>query len=194
MRTKILANEVDMKHLTKEELEVGLDEIKESPKNAGIIHLIVRRPATEEREILTEGKLDLIEGLVGDNWRTRGSSRTTNGLGHPEMQLNIMNSRVVDLVAAHDKERWQLAGDQFFIDMDLSKENLPSGTQLALGTAIVEVTPIPHAGCKKFVARFGLEAMKFVNSEVGTPLRLRGLNAKVVQPGTVKTGDVARKI
>ncbi len=180
---------VDVKYLTMEELEAGLDEIRQSPKDKGVLELIVRRPQTGEREVLEEGELDLVEGLVGDNWRTRGSSRTSDGSSHPDMQLNIMNSRVIALVA-QDKNRWQLAGDQLFIDIDLSAENLPAGTQLAFGSAVIEVTNQPHNGCKKFVARFGLDAMKFVNSPVGKQLRLRGINAKVVQPGVIRVGDI----
>ena len=133
------------------------------------------------------------EGLVGDSWRTRGSSRTPDGSAHPNMQLNIMNARVIALVA-QDKDRWQLAGDQLFIDLDLSAENLPAGTQLSLGAAVIEVSPQPHTGCQKFVARFGLDAVKFVNSAVGKELHLRGINAKVIQSGTIRVGDVVRKI
>lgn len=182
-----------VKHLTMAELEAGLDEIRRSPKDEGVIELIVRRPRTEEREVLEEGQLDLIEGLVRDNWSTRGSSRTADGSAHPEMQINIMNSRVIALVA-QDKERWKLAGDQFFIDLDLSAENLPPGTRLALGSAVLEVTAQPHTGCQKFVARFGADAMKFVNSPVGRELHLRGINAKVIQPGRVRVGDKAKKL
>jgi len=176
-----------------EELEAGLDEIRQSPKDEGRLELIVRRPQTDEREVLEEGELDLVEGLVGDNWRTRGSSRTADGSSHPDMQLNIMNSRVIALVA-QARDRWQLAGDQLFIDMDLSAANLPPGTQLALGSAVIEVTDQPHTGCGKFVARFGPDAMKFVNSPVGNQFHLRGINAKVVQPGVIRVGDVAKKI
>ena len=181
-----------VRHLTMEELEAGLDMIRQSPKNEGVLELIVRRLAIGEREVLEEGELHLTEGLVGDNWRTRGSSSTRDGSPHPDMQLNIMNSRVIALVAQH-KDRWQLAGDQLFLNIDLSAENLPAGTQLALGSAIVEVTPQPHNGCKKFVERFGFDAMKFVNSTVGKQLHLRGVNAKVVQPGMIRVGNVARK-
>ena len=118
---------------------------------------------------------------------------TPDNTPHPEMQINIMNSRVTALVA-QEKDRWPLAGDQLYIDMDLSKENLPAGTQIAIGTVVLEVSPLPHTGCQKFVARFGLDAMKFVNSAVGRELCLRGINAKVVQAGVVKVGEVAKKI
>jgi hypothetical protein len=179
--------------LTTKELEAGLEHIRQSPKNQGKLELIARRPEVDAREILEEGRLDLTEGLVGDNWWTRGSSRTNNGLGHPDMQLNIMNARAVALVA-QSKDRWHLAGDQLYVDFDLSEENLSAGDRLAIGSAIIEVTEIPHNGCKKFVERFGLEAMKFVNSPIGKQLHLRGINAKVVKPGTIKTGDVVVKI
>ena len=175
------------------ELEAGLDEIRKAPKDEGVLRLIVRRPQIEEREILEEGELHLEQGLVGDSWARRGSSRTPDGSPHPDMQINIMNARVAALVA-QDKRRWQLAGDQLYLDMDLSAENLPAGTQMAIGSAVIEVTPPPHTGCKKFVSRFGLDAMKFVNSAVGRELHLRGINAKVIQPGRIRVGDVAKKL
>jgi len=183
----------EIKHLTMAELEAGLDAIRAAPKDEGVLQLIVRRPQIEEREVLEEGELDPLEGLVGDSWKLRGSSRTADGSPNPEMQLNIMNARVTALVA-QDKDRWQLAGDQLYIDMDLSTENLPAGTQLAIGSAVIEVTPPPHTGCKKFVSRFGLDAMKFVNSTVGRELHLRGINARVVQAGTIRVGQVATKV
>lgn len=182
-----------VKHLTTAELEAGLATIRQAPKDGGVLELIVRRPQSEVREVLDEGYLDLAEGLVGDNWGTRGSSRTTDGSSHPDMQLNIMNARAIALIA-QDKERWQWAGDQLYLDMDISAENLPAGTRVALGSAIIEVTDQPHTGCKKFVARFGLDAMLFVNSPVGRELHLRGINAKVVQPGVIRVGDVAKKL
>jgi len=175
------------------ELEAGLDEIYQSPKDEGVLRLIVRRPRVDAREVLAEGELHPSEGLVGDSWKFRGSSRTPDGSAHPDMQLNIMNARVIALVA-QDKDRWQLAGDQLFIDLDLGAENLPAGTQLSLGAAVIEVSSQPHTGCQKFVARFGLDAVKFVNSDVGKELHLRGINAKVVQSGRIRVGDVVRKI
>ena len=181
------------KHLTVDELEAGLENILRSPKDNGVLDMIVRRPQVEEREVLTEGRLDMVEGLEGDNWKTRGSTKTADNSAHPEMQINIMNSRVIDLVA-NGKDRWHLAGDQLFIDMDLSDENLPAGTKLSIGEAVLEVTPIPHSGCKKFTARFGLEAMKFVNSPLRKELHLRGINAKVIQAGSIRTGDTVKKM
>jgi hypothetical protein len=183
----------DVKHLTTEELEAGLDYIHQSPKEKGLLELIVRRPRVGEREVLDEGELDLHEGLMGDTWRTRGSTRTADGSSHPDMQLNLMNSRVVALVA-QDRGRWPLAGDQLYLDLDLSSDNLLPGTRLALGSAVIEITAEPHTGCQKFVARFGLEAMQFVNSPLGRQLHLRGVNAKVVQPGVIRVGDVVQKM
>ena len=183
----------EIKPLTLAELEAGLDEIRQSPPNEGVLELIVRRPQIGAREVLEVGELDLVEGLAGDNWRTRGSSRTTDGSAHPDMQLNIMNARVIALVA-QEKDRWPLAGDQLFIDLDLSADNVPPGTQLALGSAVIEVTDQPHTGCKKFVACFGPDALKFVSSPVGKQLQLRGINVKVIHPGVIRVGDVAKKI
>lgn len=181
------------KHLSKAELEAGLDEIRRAPKDGSVLELIVRRPAINDRESLAEAELHPAEGLVGDSWIRRRSKTTPDGSPNPLMQLNLMNSRVTALVA-QDKDRWQLAGDQLYLDMDFSEENVPAGTRLSLGSAVIEVTPPPHLGCQKFVARFGIEAMKFVNSPLGKQLHLRGVNAKVVQGGFIRVGDVARKL
>ena len=185
--------ETTMKHLTMDELEAALDHLRDAPKDDGRVHLIVRRPTVNEREVLEEAELDTVLGLIGDSWNVRPSSKTPDGSPHPEMQINIMNARVTALVA-QDKDRWALAGDQLYIDMDLSKENLPAGSRLAIGSAVLEVSPLPHTGCHKFVSRFGVDAMKFVNSAVGRELCLRGINAKVVQAGVVKVGHTAKKI
>ena len=181
------------KHLTMSELEAGLDEIRRAPKDQGVLELIVRRPAVNDREILEQAELHLDEGLVGDSWKRRRSKTTPDGSPNPLMQLNIMNSRVTALVA-QDKDRWQLAGDQLYLDMDLSEDNTPAGTRLSLGSAVIEVTAPPHLGCQKFDARFGRDAMKFVNSPIGKQLHLRGVNARVIQSGMIRVGDVARKI
>ncbi len=184
---------VAIQYLTMEQLEAGLDDIRDAPKDSGVVHLIVRRPETLEREILDEGQLDTAEGLVGDNWRARGSGQTADGSADPECQITIMNSRVTDLVA-QDKDRWHLAGDQLYVEMDISRENLPPGTRLGIGDAVLEVSAKPHTGCGKFVERFGADAMKFVNSAVGRDMCLRGINTWVIQQGAVSVGDVVRKL
>ena len=175
-----------------DELEAGLPSIQASPKDEGVIAMIVRRPDTDGREEVEVGELDVDRGLVGDNWRARGSGRTGDGSAHPDMQLTLMNSRTISLLAG-SRDRWALAGDQFYVDLDLSRENLPAGTRLVIGSATVEVTDVPHTGCRKFMSRFGTEALKFVNSRRGRELCLRGINARVVMPGCVKTGDMIQK-
>ncbi|HJT67828.1 MAG TPA: hypothetical protein VJ749_15320 [Pyrinomonadaceae bacterium] len=182
-----------MRHLTMPELEAALDHLRDAPRDEGVVQLIVRRPQVDQREVLEEAELDPVKGLLGDSWCFRGSSKTADGGPHPEMQINIINARVAALVA-QDKDRWSLAGDQLYIDMDLSKQNLPAGTRLEIGSAVLEVSPLPHTGCHKFVSRFGLDAMMFVNSAVGRELCLRGINAKVVQAGIVRLGSTAKKI
>jgi hypothetical protein len=181
-----------MTHLTTKELEAGLEEIRRSPKDEGVLRLIVCRPFENERRVLQTGELDLEVGLVGDNWKTRGSSSTADGLCNPEKQLNIMNVRAAALVAQNES-RWKLAGDQLFVDFDLSDENIHAGTRLKIGAAVIEITAPPHNGCKKFVERFGLDAMMFVNSPAGKQLHLRGVNAKVIEPGAIRAGDFIRK-
>jgi hypothetical protein len=185
--------ETTVKHLTMAELEAALDHLRSAPKDEGLVQLIVRRPQVDEREVLDEAELDPVKGLIGDSWCFRGSSKTADGGPHPEMQINIINARVAELVA-QDKTRWSLAGDQLYIDMDLSKQNLPAGSRLAIGSAVLEVSPLPHTGCHKFVSRFGVDAMKFVNSALGKELCLRGINAKVVQAGVVRLGSTAKKM
>jgi hypothetical protein len=159
---------------TLEQLEAQLEALRAAPRDEGVLELIVRRPEVGLREVVEEAELTVERGLLGDNWLQRGNSKTPDGRADPEKQLNLM------------------AGDQLYVDLDLSLANLPPGTRLALGEAVLEVTPPPHTGCKKFVERFGVDAMKFVNSKVGRELNLRGINARVVTPGKIRRGDPVR--
>ncbi len=182
-----------IKYLSMSELEAGMQYIHRSPKDNGVLKMIVRRPNDDEREVIRHGKLDLSEGLIGDNWKARGSKHTPDGSPNPNAQITVMNSRLIELVAQAE-DRWSLAGDQLYIDIDLSHDNLPPGTRLAIGSAVIEVSAQPHTGCKKFSARFGVDAMKFVNSDEGKRLRLRGINTRVIQGGIIQVGDAVRKI
>jgi MOSC domain-containing protein YiiM len=171
--------------------QAGLDAVREAPCDEGTVELIVRRPAVGEREVVEEAELELGEGLVGDNWRARGRSggrRPPN----PDAQVTVMCSRAIAL-ATRDRERWPLAGDQLFVDLDLSRDNVPPGTRLAVGTAVLEVSEEPHTGCKKFAERFGLEVLEAFNSPEGRALNLRGINTRVVAPGVVRAGDSVRR-
>jgi MOSC domain-containing protein YiiM len=172
-------------HLDLPTLHAGLDEVCRSPADSGKVELIVRRPAENERETLAEAHLDQVSGLVGDGWLTDD--------GDPARQVTVMNVRLIALVAG-SRERWQLAGDQLYVDLDLSVANLPPGTRLAVGSAVLEVTGEPHRGCKKFGARYGLDALRLVNSKLGYELNLRGINTRVAAAGVVRPGDVVRKL
>jgi MOSC domain-containing protein YiiM len=172
-------------HLGLSTLEAGVGEIRRSPSDVGTVELIVRRPAENERETLTEAHLNTTAGLVGDGWLADD--------GDVRRQVTVMNSRVVSLLAG-SRDRWPLAGDQLYVDLDLSVENLPPGTRVEIGAAVLEVSGEPHRGCKKFAARYGLDALRFVNSKVGYALNLRGINTRVVRGGVVRPGDVVRKL
>jgi MOSC domain-containing protein YiiM len=183
-----------MGHRTTDELVAALDNLRDSPSDDGVVELIVRRPAVDQRELLDEAQLSADEGIVGDTWRPRGSRHTSDGSAEPERQLTIMNARAIGLFAGDDRRRWAEAGDQLYVDLDLSDENLPAGTRLRLGSAVIEVTAEPHTGCAKFAQRFGMDAARFVNSPAGTELHLRGINARVVTAGAVRVGDKVGKV
>lgn len=175
-------------HPSASDLAAGLSDVMAAPTDNGTLEMIVRRPAENEREVLEVGELDVDYGLMGDTWIERRSPRTDDGSAHPDMQLNIMNARVTQVVAG-DRSRWMLAGDQLYADLDLSLDALPAGTRLAIGDAVIEVTDQPHRGCKKFTERFGIESHRWVNSDQGKSLNLRGINARVVQGGAIRQGD-----
>jgi hypothetical protein len=175
-----------IRHPSFAEIEAQLPTIRAAPRDSGRVELIVRRPRGDEREILESAHLGTDEGLVGDRWFLKPERKR-------EEQLTLMCTRAIAAVAG-TRERWPLAGDQLFVDLDLSAANVPPGTRLAVGTAVVEASTEPHLGCKKFRARYGLDAVRFFGSEVGRALQLRGINATVLEPGEVRLGDLVRKL
>lgn len=180
-----------MEHLSQARLRAGFAHIREAPSDGGLLVAIVRRPAAGERELLSEATLDHAVGLVGDNWLARGSKQSDNGAAMPSKQITVMNVRVAELVAG-GTERMPLAGDQLYVDLDLSIDNLPAGSRIRIGDAVLEFSEDPHLGCAKFVDRFGAEAMRFVNSRIGRRLRLRGANTRIVVPGNIRLGDTVK--
>ena len=170
------------------EFEAEIDGIRAAPSDNGVVSLIVRRPVVDEREVVREARLDVNDGVVGDTWRARGSSSTPDGSSDLQAQLTLMSARAAAAIAG-DVARWPLAGDQVYVDFDISTEHLPPGTRLALGDAEIQVSAKPHTGCSKFAARFGADALRFVSTPEGRGLRLRGMNARVIKSGTVRVGD-----
>jgi hypothetical protein len=179
--------------LSPSDLAAGLDDLALAPPDVGRVELVVCRPADGERDVLAEGRLDPVHGMVGDNWEIRGSRHTPDGSAHPGKQVTLMGARAARLVAG-DVGRWPLAGDQLYVDLDLSEANLPAGSRLHVGTAVIEISDQPHTGCAKFARRFGPSAVALVSSPAGRALRVRGVNARVVTAGTVRPGDVVRRL
>lgn len=175
-----------------EALEAGLGGVRDAPAESGVLEVIALRPAVGERELVDSARVDLEAGVVGDMWAEKPTSKT--GAPDPEAQVTLMGSRAAALVSdGGDHEDWAQAGDQLYVDIDLSEANLPAGSRVAIGDVVLEISAEPHLGCGKFIKRFGVDAMKLVNSPTGRELRLRGVNTRVVVPGTIRTGDPVRR-
>ena len=174
------------------DFEPFLASVRAAPDDDGAVEIIVLRTDGETRQVVDAATLDVEAGVFGDNWLARGSSSRPDGSANPEAQVTIMSVRVLAAIEP-DRKRWPLAGDQLLVDADLSIENLPAGSRLAIGGAIVEISAEPHTGCSKFSARFGSDALRWINSPLGRELRMRGLNARIVQGGAVRVGDRVRK-
>jgi MOSC domain-containing protein YiiM len=181
------------RHLSLEELREGLSEIRRSPKDRGTLRGIVIRSETDARSALPQCELSPELGVHGDNWAKGCWMSLPDGRPHPDVQVTIMNARTIALIA-QDEARWPLAGDNLFIDLDLSADNLPPGTRLSVGTALLEITAVPHKGCSKFAARYGINATRFVNSRDGLRLHLRGIYARIVERGVITVGDMVEKL
>ena len=180
-----------MRHATTAQLDACVDHVAAAPSDVGTVELVVARPEVGGRIVLDRGELRPGIGLVGDNYLERGSSRPAGGPADPLAELNVRSARALEAVAGLDRANWPPAGDQLIVDFDLSEGNCPAGTQLAVGTAVIEVTAKPHNGCAKFSERFGVDAARWVNSR--KDLHLRGICAVVVVPGTVAPGDSIRR-
>ena len=180
-------------HLTTEQLDAGFAHILRAPSTNGALKMIVRRPGVDQREVVAEAELDLDEGLVGDDWKARGSALTPDGGANPDAQITIINARLLALLA-RTEERWRLSGDQLVIDLDMSVDNLPPGARLSIGEAVIEITAKEHTGCAKFAARYGSDALRFISTPEGRDLRLRGVNTRIVKSGRIKADDLVSRL
>ena len=181
-----------IRHRSMDELRDGLGDIMRSPKDGGALKVIVIRPDVDARASLRQCELSPEGGVHGDRWARGCWMSLPDGRPHPDVQVAIMNARAIALIA-QDEARWPLAGDNLLVDLDLSGDNLPPGTRLSVGSALLEITDVPHKGCEKFAARFGLDATRFVNGREGLRLHLRGIYARIVQPGVVAVGDTVTR-
>jgi hypothetical protein len=181
------------RHLSLEELQEGMNEILLSPQERGTLRAIVIRPETDARVSLQQCELSPEGGMHGDNWAKGCWMSLPDGQPDPDVQVTLMNARTIALIA-QDEARWRLAGDNLFVDLDLSGENLPPGTRLSIGSALLEITAVPHKGCRKFAAHYGVDATHFVNSRDGLRLHLRGIYARIVERGVVAVGDTIAKL
>jgi MOSC domain len=177
-------------HRTRESLDTRLPDLRELGTEQGTLQLIVVRPSEGERDTPDTAELTIEDGLVGDRWEPWVDA---DGRARRDNQLTIASTHLLGLIA--EPERWPLSGDNLLVDMGLDMASLPTGSRLAIGdTVVVEISEVPHTGCAKFSARFGSDALKFINSPEGRELRLRGLNAQVIVPGRVSTGDAVRRV
>jgi MOSC domain-containing protein YiiM len=184
---------MEITHLTTVELMQGLEHIRLSPQDAGTLEMIVSRPAHGERRVLDECALAPETGVAGDHWAKGCWKSLPDGSPDPDVQVTLMNVRTIALIA-QTRERWPLAGDNLFVDLDLSGQNLPVGQRIAVGSVILQITAVPHTGCKDFAARYGVDALQFVNSPQGKQMSLRGINARILQAGVLRAGDRVQKL
>ena len=180
-------------HLAHARLEAGLPHILGAPKDQGLLRGIVVRPAKGERREPETCLLSLAGGAEGDHWAKGCWKTTPEGKPDPDVQICIMPARAIELIAG-ERANWAPAGDNLFIDMDLTPDNLPPGSRIGLGAAELEITAVPHNGCDSFIARYGRDACVFVNTGEGKRNRLRGIYARVVRDGVVSAGDSVRKL
>ena len=186
-------NETDAAPTPSRDLDRHTAHVRAAPRDEAAITLIVTRPDTDQREVVASAQLTPEEGLVGDHWLARGNAKMPGGVANPEAQITLMSTRVLEAIEP-DPARWPIAGDQLYLDMDLSESNLPAGTRLAVGEAEVLVTELPHTGCVKFAGRFGHDALRWISTHEGRSMRMRGMYVKVVRAGAVHTGDMVRRI
>ena len=182
-----------IRHLDTAELEAQLPKALTSPTDGGTLEGIVVRPDRDLRQTPFEAEVTSEEGLKGDRWVRHCTRKLADGRLNPDSQLTLMNSRVLDFIAG-SRDRWELAGDNLLVDLDITAANLPPGQRLRVGTAILEITPHPHTGCSKFSRRFGEQAFRFVNAPERADLRLRGVHASVIQSGLLRVGDRIQKL
>ena len=182
-----------IEHPSLDILEAGLEHIRNSPTDNGLLHMIVVRPEKKQRSTPEHCLLSSKGGAEGDHWAKGCWKSLPDGSPDPDVQITIMNSRCLELISSSPSQ-WPLAGDNLIADLDLGVHNLKPGQKLSVGTTILEITAVPHTGCDNFKVRFGLDSLKFVSTKAGKELRLRGIYARIIQDGEIRIGDRLKKV
>ena len=189
-----------MSAVSQDSLKKGLDKPinynQSSPRDNGVVKLLVIRPETHVRTLPNAVVVSVEQGVVGDKWEAECTIKLENGKSNPDLQIAIINTKVIKEIAQSDfdMDRLALAGDNIYADLNLCEENMPVGQQIQIGNTLLEVTPFPHFGCKKFSERYSVEDLKVVNSTAGKPQHLRGIYVKVIKNGSISIGESIKKI
>jgi hypothetical protein len=168
--------------VTFEELEASFQALPPAGIGRGQLHLIVVRTGGGAHTTPAQVAISPKRGLDGDRW-SKTPKREVDG------QVSLMDARVASLLVGGERDRLHLPGDNFHVDLDLGEAALPVGSQLRLGTALLEITALPHAGCAKFRARFGDDALRWVNHRSFRARRLRGVFCRILEGGVASLGD-----
>lgn len=179
--------------ITRAELDRAWPDIMAAPKDGAAIEMLCLRPAMGERRFVDEIHVTREEGIPGERWLTQPWMRLPGGQPDPAIQVSFLQRRVLDLVW-RDREGTPHPGDTFVVDMDLSEANLPAGSLLQVGSAVLEVSTVFNNACAKWKKRYGDDALDWVRAYENKEFRPRGVLAKVHRDGVFRAGDRLTRI
>ncbi|MFT5632095.1 MAG: hypothetical protein ACI9HB_003282 [Gammaproteobacteria bacterium] len=180
-------------HVRLAECEDALSTILAAPKSGAIVEQLCLRPGFSERSFPELLELTVAGGIIGERWTKAPWLTLSDGTPDPRIQVSILSKRVMDL-CWRDRENTHHPGDTMIVDMDLGVENLPNGTRLGIGSAVVEVSDKFNTACIKWQGRYGAESLRWLNLRKNRDYRLRGILCRIVQDGVVRLGDELARV